>query len=76
MSHPSSCRPIFLSQNGFAHISRCADCGSISVSFGPITFRVDEAGMRALLDASRQACATLDAHRAAELFGGVNEPAA
>lgn len=45
MSH---CHPETIATNGLAQVQRCAHCGCISVHLGPVTVRVDEAGLKSL----------------------------
>lgn len=43
-----SCHPETIATNALAQVQRCAHCGCISVHLGPVTVRVDEAGLKAL----------------------------
>ncbi|MBL8915271.1 MAG: hypothetical protein JNM17_31495 [Archangium sp.] len=43
-----SCHPETIATSALAQVQRCAHCGCISVHLGPVTVRVDEAGLKAL----------------------------
>lgn len=53
-----------LAQNAVAHVQRCADCGSISVHVGPLTFRVEERALGPLWAVLAEADARLETRSA------------
>ncbi|MBL9037437.1 MAG: hypothetical protein JNG84_02875 [Archangium sp.] len=37
-----------LANNGVAHVQRCTDCGGVTIHIGPVSLRLDTAGLEAL----------------------------
>jgi hypothetical protein len=67
MSHAKNCRLETVGHAGYVHVQRCLDCGCVSIHVGPVTIRVDRAGLvmlaRACTDAIDVLESPLDAPR-------------
>lgn len=59
MSSKKSCHHVTLARNEVAHVQRCVECGSIAVHLGPVTVRLDERTLGAVLGVLGEATAQL-----------------
>ncbi|MEM9188119.1 MAG: hypothetical protein AAGF12_02995 [Myxococcota bacterium] len=59
MTAPKSCQHETLAQTPMMHIQRCIDCGCVTIHLGPISVRMDDAGLEGLWAAVGEATAKL-----------------
>jgi hypothetical protein len=67
LSNPKACRHETLAHNGVAHVQRCTDCSCVSIHLGPVTVRLNDAGLEGLWAVLGEAAAELHARRSREL---------
>ena len=58
---PEPCRPVLLAASPLARVEHCAACDCVSVTLGPLTFRLEPASLGALWLVLGEAVSKLDA---------------